>query len=234
MDSAVNYTIMDGNNLAKTVEEQLVKLKAENFNEEDLTALKVSITDLIAREKEQELAVNFTETKVAAKDKVFDVTIATIKRMREAARGGFAKEPKKLKQFRTDETISKGAATLSSTCEYLAPIAEAEIAVLSKNGFNQADLVILKGAPEQVKTAASDSRRALKQQKAATIIRNDAADEVTRLAKKIRRFVKARFAEKPEVMVLFEPLPKGKGGGGSEEEAGDNPNVAVTQPTPSK
>lgn len=219
MDAQINYTLEDGTNLSKTVDEQIGILKAEGFDEESNVKLKAALAELTSKEVVQGAAVNQKDKKVAAKEKVVAKAVNLVKRLRDAVRGAFGEDKKKLKQYKADERLTSGVNTLSSMCEYLAPVAAAEINVLNKNGFNQQDLDNLTAMPELIRNAGSDSKRALKQQKSATILRNDAADEVDKLTRKIRRFVKARFSEKPEVMVLFEPVPKGRGNAAEETPA---------------
>lgn len=225
MDAQINYTLADGTNLSKTVDEQIGILTAEGFDEESIVKLKAALAELNSKEVAQGTATNNRDKKVAAKQKVVTKAMNLVKRLRDAVRGAYQEDKKKLKQFKTDEPVTNGVNTLSAMCEYLVPVASAEIAVLSKNGFNQQDLDNLTSMAELIRNAGSDSKRALKLQKSATIIRNEAADEVIKLTKKIRRFVKARFADKPEVMVLFEPLPKGRGNAAVEE----TPAPAVEQ-----
>jgi hypothetical protein len=226
MDAQINYTIADGTNLSKKVDEKLPLLKAEGFDEENNVKLKTGITALTAAEKTQSGAVNATDNKIAAKETIVAKAIALIKRLRDAARASYQDNSPKLKQYKIDDPISMGVNSLCSFCEYLGQIAEAEISVLSRNGFNQSDLTELLAIAEQIRNAASDRRSAIKEQKAATIIRNDAAEVVEKLCKKIRRFVKARFSDKPEILVLFEPITKGRGsaGGDDEEKKTENPD----------
>ena len=218
MDAVINYTIDDGTNLSKTIDEQLEMLKTEGFDEENNVKLKEALADLELKEKAQNKAVIETEKKTAAQIKLVKNTHSLIKRLRDTARGAYQDDPKKLKQFKVDDTIPKGSGKLSSLCEYLAPIVEEERVILVKNGFMNRDFEAMAVASEKVTNAGHEKKAKLSLQKAATIARNNAAVLAKNQIKKIRRFIKARFAERPEIAVLFEPVSKGRGAASSEEE----------------
>jgi hypothetical protein len=224
MDALISYTLEDGKNLAKTIDEQTDLLTAEGFDQENNTKLKAALADLETTEKAQNKATNDTDKKAAQQIKVVDRVISLIRRLRDAARAAYIDEPKKLRLFKVEDRIPRGVGALCSFCDYLVPIAEEEKAILSKNGFLQADLDVLKAAATSVETAGSARKLHVKSQKSATIVRNDSAEEVKKIIKKIRKFTKARFAERPEILVLFEPLSKGKGSsGGDEDTPPENP-----------
>ena len=55
-------------------------------------------------------------------------------------------------------------------------------------------------------------------QKSNTLERDAAVKELKEQVFKIRNFVKACFSGKPEILVQFNPIPKGRGAGSGEEE----------------
>jgi hypothetical protein len=212
MDSLINYIVEDGENLSETIDEKAELLKAEGFDEENNVQLKAALAELKLKAQAQNKSVNDTEKKSAAQIKVVSKTKSLLQRLRDAARGAFQDDPKKLKQFKVDEAIPRGPGKLTALIEYLIPLVDEEKVILGKNGFLQADIDNLKAAPANVEAAGNARKKNVKAQKSATMVRNDAAEVVKNLVRKIRRFTKARFAERPEILVLFEPLPKGKSG----------------------
>lgn len=218
MDSTINYTILDANNLTKTVDNQMQLLKENGFSEETNANLKAALQNLELKEAAQSTAVKESQKKTAEQDQVVTGVYALIKRVRNAVRSAYEDNQAMIAQFKANEQIPNSVKNISSLCKYLHPLVVKENALLLKNGLMQNDIDELGTASGRILAADSEQESAKKLQQAATVIRNDAAKEVSKHMKKIRNFIKARFDKRPEIAVLFDPIPKGRGGSNGEEE----------------
>ena len=229
MDSNINYEILDGNNLSKTVDGKLVLLKEDGFSDETNTNLKTALADLEAKETAQNTAAKKAQNKTAEQDKIITGVYSLVKRTRNSVRSAYEDDQAMLSQFRVNEPIPNSVKNLRSLCEYLNPLVIKESAVLLKNGLMQNDIDELGTASSRILAVDSEQEQAKKLQQSATILRNNAAKELTKQIKKVRTFVKARFEKRPEISVLFDPIPKGRGGSGSGDEP--TPPDNTTPPT---
>lgn len=218
MDSTINYTILEANNLAKTVDSRMQLLKENGFSEDTNANLKAALSDLETKEAAQSTAVKESQKKTAELDQVISGVHALIKRVRNTVRSAYEDNQDMVTQFKADEPIPNSVKNISSLCKYLHPLVVKESTVLLKNGLMQNDIDELSTASERILAADSEQELTKKQQQAATIIRNDAAKVLSKHIKKIRNFIKARFDGQPEITVLFDPISKGRSGGNGEEE----------------
>lgn len=222
MDTQINATIQDGNNLTKTVDNQLTLLKQNGFDEGTNTNLKAAIADLIVKETAQSNATKTALNKTTEQDHIVSGVYEVIKKTRIAVRNAYEDDQIKLTLFKMDESIPSSVKSLRSVCKYLYPLVVQESAVLLKNGLIQAEIDELGTASDRILNADTEQEQAKKLQISSTIIRNDAAKEVKKYIKKIRNFVKARFDKQPEIAVLFEPVAKGRGGSGGDVNPPEN------------
>ncbi|MCL4550924.1 MAG: hypothetical protein M1495_20420 [Bacteroidetes bacterium] len=81
----------------------------------------------------------------------------------------------------------------------------------------------LKALPAELKAADDAQETAKKVQKTRTMERDQAAKVLKERTNKIRNFAKACFSDRPEILVQFNPIPKGRGGANGKEESNTPP-----------
>ena len=152
-----------------------------------------------------------------------------LKSVRNAAKSAFGKDERILKQFKIGEKIPGTVKKLSTTCEYMVTVVEDKKTDLLQSGLVQADLDSLTSAKERLESTDAEQELAKKLQASATLIRDKAATQMKEKLDKLRKFVLAAFAKKPEIAVQFKPIPKGRGGKG---KPGDDEGTPPPPDTP--
>jgi|GEM_PF-2482454 len=225
MNLRINKNIQDGNTLDETIGRNEAALTEKGFPAENRTTLQNNISDLTTKEGIQNKREKMLEDLTAEQDSCISDTQTLIKKVRTAASSAYVNDARTLKIFNVgiNKRVPKSVNGLRSECAYLSPVVAARIADLLKSGLQQADITALNEAPDKLINADKKQEDAKKQRSQATIERDDAAKELKKTKTKIRNFVKTAFAGNAAMLVQFEPISMGKGGGGSDDAGGDTP-----------
>ena len=218
MDAAINYLIQDSGNAIKAIDINRALLDSNGFTAETYTGITDARITLRQKETAQNNAVTFYKERTNAQNAEVSKAQDLIRRVRDAARGAYGKDKTKLEPFKVNDRMPESVKKLCSHCDYLSGIAEEHKTDLLSNGLIEEDLENLKTASINIDTADTTQENARKLQKSATIERDQAAKVLEDKIYKFRKFIKARFSKRPEISVQFEPIPKGRGGGSTEEE----------------
>jgi hypothetical protein len=228
MDSSINFQIEDGGNLIETVENNLTRLKEKGFSDESLARLKAALEDAELKETAQNNAVAAVQNKTAEQDSIVAGVYNNVKIIRDSVRSAFEGYAAILAQFKTDEAIPRSVKNLVSFCKYLNPLVVEKKEILLVNNLMQSNIDDLGTAETRIKNADAEQESAKKIQVSATMQRNNAAKKLKSEMGKVRSFVKTLFANEPEFTVLFDPIPKGRGGGGNGKDDTTPPETPPT------
>ncbi|MFA5806242.1 MAG: hypothetical protein WC879_16530 [Melioribacteraceae bacterium] len=228
MDAAINYLLRDSGALKSTIDLNRTGMNEGGFSDESYISFIGAIEDLNTKETAQEKAVKDAGDKTAAQNEIVAGTQKLISDVKAAAKSAYGRDKRNLSMFKIGEDITKSVKSLIPLCSYMIEQVQERKAVLLKNGLKQTKIDALIATPAQLKTADDVQESAKKIQKSKTLERDAAAKELKEQIFKIRNFAKACFSGKPEILVQFNPIPKGRGGAGGEEE--ENPPANTETP----
>lgn len=231
MNVKINYNLQDGNALELAVTRNLTLLTEKGFQMESKDLLTAAIGNLTAKEREQNTAVKALEDLTAEQKLAVKETKALVSKIYLAAKSAYENDQRNLSQFKVGERIPDSVNGLRSLCEYLQGVVSERSVLLLKSGLVQSDVTALNGAAARVVAADKAQEDAKKLQAQATLVRDSADKELTKVKTKIRNFVKAAFQGNEVILLEFATIPKGGGGKGK----GDTPPVETTPhdtPTP--
>ena len=198
------------------------------FTEETYTGFTAAIADLDEKETVQQKAAKDTLDKTAVQNEAVNTAQKIVSDVKSAAKSAYGKDPRNLNMFNIGADIPRSVKSLIPLCSYLSELVEERKAVLLQNGLKQEKIDALKALEAGLKTADDAQENAKKVQKTRTMERDQAAKVLKDRAGKIRNFAKACFSDKPEILVQFNPIPKGRGGANGKEDNNPPPNP----PTP--
>lgn len=229
MNIKVNYHIQDGNSLDQTTTRNLDALKEKGFEAENQTALQDCILDTTTKEKAQNKAAKDITDKTAEQNTAVDETKDLVKKVRGAVLTGYDTDIRTQNLFNIGKRLPYSVNGLRSECEYLSTVIPGKEVVLLKNGLVQADLTALTNASARLVTADKAQEDAKKIGVSSTVARDESLKKLKTIKKKIRNFVKTAFQGNKEILVQFEPIPDGRGGGNG---GGDETNTPPTNTPP--
>lgn len=213
MDARINYTLQDSNSLDETITKHKDKMVAGGFEEVNHQSLKDLRQDLALKETAQEKADAKVDETTTAQNKVLEDKRRLVGLAKTSAKSAYGKDPATLKLFRVGEDIPRGVSKLSATCDYLSGMITERKTDFLKNGFTQQMIDNLTSGRVDIDAADKLQEDAKKARKSATLERDAAFTALKDRMYRIRNFAKTCFAENPEVLVEFDPIPKGRGGG---------------------
>ena len=152
------------------------------------------------------------ELKTAEQNKAMDTTSKIIQKIRDSSKAAYDTNDPKLKLFKIGEQMPTSVKKMRSLCEYLAPVVLEYTDILLQNGLEQADIDLFHSASGTLIAADTTQENSKKLQKSATITVSQEYANLTKVMAKTRAFAKTCFAESPEILVQFKPIPKGGGG----------------------
>ena len=195
----------------KAIDDNRAKLDAKGYKPEKYEVFTAALDDLNNKDAEQEKSVELAESKTAEQNAVKDGCTELAGKTFNAAKSAFNGDQKMLKLFKVDEKIPRALKPLGVFCQYLGNTAQENKAVMLDNGLEEEDITNLQSAPIRLEDADTAQGSALKAQKTATILRDQAGDKVKSEITKIESFVKAKFQKDTEMLVAFDVLPKPRG-----------------------
>lgn len=230
MAQKINYLVQDSDALYKAITNHRAAMEAKGFTEERLSTFVSAKENLRLKEVAQQKAVKFTDDKTAEQNALMKNIHDAIVSLRNAAKSAYIDNPQKLNIFQIGETIPASVTKMRPMCEYLTGVITEESAVLLKNGLTQEDLDVLGTSYNDLKATDADQENAKKLENAALQVRDKAEADLRKQVTKTRKFALACFAKSPEILVEFEPIPKGRGkGGGDNATPPDNPTPPPAQ-----
>ncbi len=227
MNTAVNYNIQDANALDETIGRNEAALTEKGFPAENRTELKDRIIILTEKENTLNGKGKKLEDLTAGQNVIITESQGLVTKVRNAASGAYVGNARVLKQFNVgiNKRIPRAIGSLRSECEYLIPLVTEKKADLLKGGLQEADITALDEAPAKLIAADKQQEDAKKERNQATVERDEADKELKKIKTKIRKFVDTAFAKNKSILIQFEPIPKGRGGG-KEDEGGTTPPPA--------
>ncbi len=224
MDATINYLQRDSGALKATVDLNRTEMNNSGYTEESYTAFTNNISELDEKETAQEKAVKDTEDKTILQNQTIAQAQGLISDVKAAAKSAYGDDARNLHMFNIGADIPKSVKNLVPLCSYMSELVEEKKADLLKNGLRQEKIDSLKAMPAKLKTADDEQEMAKKVQKTRTLERDKAARVLKAKVTKIRNFAKTCFSDKPEILIQFDPIPKGHGGGnGSDKNAPEPP-----------
>jgi hypothetical protein len=211
MDAAINYLLRDSSTLKGTIDKNREKMNENGFAEESYTALSTFIQNLKTKETAQEMAVKDAINKTAEQNQLINKAQSIVKDLKASAKSAYGTKSHIIKMFKIGENIPGTVKTLNTLCSYMVKLVDERKADLIKNGFPQSKIDILAEFPGQLDSTDDAQEYAKKLQKSKTMERDSAAKDLKEQAAKIRNFAKSCFSDKPEILIQFDPIPKGRG-----------------------
>lgn len=227
MDAAINYLQRDSSALKGTIDMNRTAMNEGGFSDEFYSAFLGTVENLNTKETAQEKAVKDAEDKTAAQNEVIANKLKLISDVKAAAKSAYGRDKRNLNMFKIGSDIPKSVKSLIPLCSYMIEQVQEKKEVLLKNGLRQSKVDELIAAPAELKAADDTQENAKKIQMSRTLERDAAAKELKEQVFKIRNFAKACFSGKPEILVQFNPIPKGRSGGNVEEPTPVNPITPV-------
>ena len=217
MADNINYLLQDSAALILTVDNNREAMNAKGFKESSYTALTNARQNLSTKETAQQKATELAEKKTAEQNLLLNSTRQLIQNVKNAAKSAFGKDEVILRSFKVGEEVPKTVAKLSTTCQFISAITLEHHDALIENGLTEADIDSVHSANGNLTAADAVQENCKKLKASATIVRDKAADDLKDKMFRVRNFAKTCFAGNKEILLLFKPIPKGKGGGGGEE-----------------
>jgi hypothetical protein len=224
MSVKIDSLLQDGKLLVEAVDGKREQMAAKGFTDEKYDKLTGAFDDLRVKELEQQKAVKALENMTAGQNREVAHVGELIQKVRNAVRSAYGKDKQNLKLFKVDVKIPTSVKSLCTLTEYMISITADEEELLLKNGLTRADIDDLNASYGRLVAADARQEKAKKLQMAATVARDKAAKTFNEKIYKTRSFAKACFAGDKESLLLFKPLPKGRGGtkGGGGDEGSQN------------
>ncbi len=230
MANSTDYLLQDSEAALVSVNANRAALTEKGFSDAAYNDLVNARSGLKSAELAQQKAVKLVERKTAEQDAVITGITELIRKVRNAARSAYENDPQKLSQFKIGEKIPDTVKKLRTTCEYIASVVDEKKADLLQSGLVQEDVDELNTASDRLAAADAEQEAAKKTQVSATLSRDAAEKLLKKKLTKLRNFVKSAFANKPEMLVQFTPIPKGRGKGGPGDD--ENTPPPPDEPTP--
>ncbi|MFH1197879.1 MAG: hypothetical protein V1720_19415 [bacterium] len=217
MDVTINYLLRDANALKGTVNLNRSAMDEGGFTEENYLTFTTAIEDLQAKETAQQNAVENTGEKTAVQNETLERIRKLVSDIRAAAKSTYGKDQRNLKLFKVGTVITKSVKNLIPVVTALNELVTERKLLLMKNGLTQVKIDALAAAASDLNTVDKEQENAKSLQKTRTIERDTAAKNLQEQVFKIRNFAKACFSDRPEILVQFKPIPKGRSGAGNGE-----------------
>ncbi len=223
MAKQIDYTLQDAAVILEAINNNKPALTAKNFSAAKEEALTVAYADAKQKNAAQTKAVKNVTEQTAEQDKAFSNLMGLISRVQKAAKSAFNGDAALLKKFRIGDKQPGTVKALLSWGEYFNRLIPEYNTVLLENGLVQEDVSGFITAYNRLMAADAGQESAKKQQASATMARDKAIEVLKEQLTKTRNFVKAAFAGNNEILVQFKPIPKGRGGAGSDGGENNNP-----------
>ncbi len=230
MDAEINYLLQDSKVLDGTITTNKAVMMENGFLEEDYTEFTTAREDLRTKETAQEKAVKKVSDFTTVQNNIIEEHRDLISQVKTAAKAIFGNDARALKPYEIGKDIPKSVSRLSSECDIMSELVKERSADFSRRGFIQTKQTKLANGSSAIEAADKQQENAKKLQKSATLERDAAAKVLKDKVFRIRNFAKTCFSGKPEILVQFDPIPKGKGGAGEQVEE----PAATEQPAATK
>jgi hypothetical protein len=232
MAASFDYQLRDSYTLKSAVDTNLTAMKAKGFSDSSLTQFVEVIENLRVKEAAQQKAAKLFTSKVTDQTSALEKVGNVIKKIRNAAKSAYGKDERKLKLFKCDQKIPTSIGALITSCEYVCGLVLQEHDILLANGVTQEDIDFLNSSVGILTAASASKESALKLQKGATVVRDDASAKLKDKVFRIRKFAEACFDSNKEILLQFQPIPKLGGGrpGEDETKGGETPPENPTPP----
>lgn len=226
MVAQIEDILQDSNSLDTTVTKHLTKMIEKGFEVTIQQELKDARQDLVTKSAAQAKVVEKISEATTAQNQIIESKRKLISQAKASAKSAYGNDGATLKLFRVGDDIPKSVKRLSTQCDYFSGLITERKNDFLKNSFTQVMLDSLTAGRTDIEAADTLQENLKKEQKSATMVR-DAANKVLKdKIFRIRNFAKSCFADNPEILVEFEPIPKGRGGNGGT----DTPPAPPTPP----
>ena len=224
MDGRIDHLQEQGDSIKKAMDSNRGKLDAKGFKQAKYDSFIAAQTDINTKDNAQVKLVEAAEAKTNEKNQARAEAESLINKTNLTVKSTYGENKSKLKLFKVDEQVTGGYNGIIDRCEYLGETCEANKADLTDNGMTEEEISSIKLLPDKLREANSAQKQAMKDQKSATVVRDESAKVFKSEIKKITNFVKANFANDAAMLIAFEPIPKGGGGkGGTDTPPPANP-----------
>lgn len=218
MVKTINYLKEDGDAVKKSVDDNRTKLDEDGFPQEKYDTLISAQANLDAKDKAQIKSVKVGESKTAEEKETMQVTKKLLGKISNAVKSAFPRKKTIHAQFMIEEKVPRALEAFCSFCDYIAGLCAEYKSDLLKSGLTAQDIDDITSASTRIRSCNTNQQNAKKKQKAATEARDAAAVEFKDAIDSVRNYVKARYADNPEMLIAFEPAPKGGGGRSGETD----------------
>jgi len=210
MAEKIDYLLQDTELLKTTVANNRAAMDLKGYTDARYNNLTGAETELRQKEVTQQNAVKLVNQRTATQNNSMAKVAATTKLFQNAAKSAFGNDTVNLKKFRVGEVVPNTVKKLATWAEYFTGLTLEHKDILLQNGVTEEDLTELNSAYGLLISSDAAQENAKKLQLAATQERDEAYKKLLDQIFKTRNFAKACFAKRPEILVQFKPLAKGR------------------------
>jgi len=224
MNKSVDYELQDASVLLERVAANNEVLTQKGYTSAKLDALSSAFQEAKTKNTAQVKAVKLMNEKTIEQDLVFTSVLKSIVKIQKAAKSANGEDPVTKKKFKIGDTQPRSVKSLITWGEYFTSLLLEHDTVLLQNGLVQQDLADFNSMLTRLRAVDPSQESAKKLQVAATLSRDNSVKKLKDLVNRTRNFVKAAFSGNQEMLIQFQPLQKGRGGGSNGKP--DNPSGA--------
>jgi hypothetical protein len=224
MDVLINYELRNSGTLKRTVDKNRAAMDAAGFEEAVYIAFTGAIDNLSVKVTAQKKAVNALGDLTEEQNRYVRKVHRLIREVKAAAKSAYGKSKKELKMFYVGESIPLSTKNLIPVCNYFVELIADRKTILMKNGLKQAKIDALTAVPGELIAIDELQEISKKTQQSLTLERDLELKALKELEFKIRNFAIACFSDQPEILIQFDPIPRGRGKSVGDDEQPKDPS----------
>jgi hypothetical protein len=215
MDKSVDYELQDASVLINRIEANKAVLAEKGFPDDKLAVLTAAYDEAKGKNTAQEKAVKFMNDKTIEQNRIFSALLRLIVKIQKAAKSAYGEDLKAKKKYKMGEIQPRSVNALINWGEYFTGLLLEEDAVLLRNGLVPQDITEFHQLLTSLHAVDPSQESAKKLQVTATKARDNSIKRLKDQVNRTRNFVKAAFSNDEEMLIQFQPVPKGRAGAGN-------------------
>lgn len=210
----VDFSIEQGNATLTASKKYTANGTSDGISPDDVQKLQTDLDDASAKDTAQKKAVEFVLNQTDLQAKTMAKLVALIRKAQNAAKGVYGEDDKaRMSEFHVGgknqlETVK----SVLSEAKYMKSVTMDHKGDLAVHGFKDADIASFDTLASELTTNNANQKDALKVQKGSTADRDASMKTLQKTIRKIRKSAKAIFADKPSILIEFEPVAQGRHG----------------------
>ncbi len=199
----------------------------DGISVEDTANLQATIDNAETKNTAQQMAVEAEEKMTELQTATIEKGRALIRKTQNAGQAEFGNDDKARKsEFHIGADNISSVKKMDSELKYMKAVATNNLAALKKHGFKEADVASFDAISTELDLNSTNQKNAQNLQKAATNERDKAMKSLQKAVRRIQKSAKVVFADQPSVLIEFESIHEGRGGGKTPPQAPPSPPTA--------